>query len=68
MSNNTVTRETYVDMPSKDKLNILFDISTSTDRRLKVLEKRKRLDTTFAGAMGLAGGALVMGFRWIFGR
>ena len=67
MSNN-ITRETYIGMPDKDKLNVLYDISTDTSKRVKDLEKRKRYDTTFAGFMGLLGGAFVMTGRWVIGK
>lgn len=57
---NNIERETYVGMPIKDKLNVLYDMSMSIDKRTVKLEKRKRFDTTIAGFTGLAGGALAV--------
>jgi len=43
-------------------------MAVSADQRLLRLEKRKRFDTTFAGFMGLLGGAIIMTGRWVIGR
>jgi len=65
---NNISDKDFESMTIKSKLNVLYSVVKTSDRRLKTLEKRKKIDTTLAGFMGLAGGALVMGFRWIFGR
>ena len=65
---NSVGRETYVHLPVENKLDVLYDISISTDKRVEVLEKRKRFDTTVAGFMGFVGGAVAMVGKWIMSR
>ena len=65
MSNNIPSRETYIKQPDTNKLDTLYDMAVSADTRLYRLEKRKRLDTTFAGFMGLIGGAAMMAGKWI---
>ena len=68
MSNNIPSRDTYIKQPDTNKLDTLYDMAVSADQRLLRLEKRKRFDTTFAGFMGLVGGAIVMTGRWVIGR
>ena len=61
-----VTKETYISMPAKDKLNVLYDISTDTRLRLKSLEKRKRFDSALSFSGGILGGFTAIVAKWIF--
>lgn len=63
-----ISRETFRDFKeSNDKLNVLFDLvaenhecSCRTEKRMEKIEKsferRKKVDSTLAGLMGLIGG------------
>ena len=47
---NSISRQTFEEMPDGDKLNVLFDL-------LKGLEKRKKFDSVCSAIMGVCGGA-----------
>ena len=62
-----VTRNSYANMPTPNKLEVLFDItmelykcSCATQEKVDELEKkfdkRKKFDTSVAGASGFLGG------------
>jgi len=50
------------------KLDALFEVSEATLIDIKTLKKRKKVDTTVAGAMGLVGGFAAMMGKWVVGR
>ena len=76
---NGISRETYKQMPSDDKLNVLFDLHKDTyncaceaNDKITILEKkvdqRRKIDTTVAAGMGFIGGATVWIIKWIGGK
>ena len=67
-----ISKETFKGFDTDSKLNTLFDYTIDT--RIDVSEirvqitKRKKIDTTVAGMMGLVGGAAVMFGKWVMGK
>lgn len=57
---NIISRETFGDMNTDSKLNVMFDLHMDTNQRLQILEKkvdrRRKYDTALAGITGLIGG------------
>ncbi len=75
---NALSRETFEGMDEGSKLNILFDYVSSnhkcaceTQEELTELkqqfERRKKFDTTVAGAAGVVGGIFAHIGQWIIG-
>ena len=50
------------------KLDALFEVSETMLTDIQGLKKRKKIDTTVAGAMGLVGGFAAMMGKWVVGR
>lgn len=76
---NGITRDTYRDLDTDSKLNVLFDYmheihdcACSTDQKFNDFEKkydnRKRFDTTIAGTSGFIGGFIAVLVKWIVGK
>ena len=40
----------------------------SCHERFSKMERRKRIDTTFSGIMGIVGGGVVTGVKWLAGK
>ena len=66
---NSISRDTFDDMPVESKLGVLFDFAQeshrcacATEEKVITLEKKfdrkKRFDTSISTAAGLIGGAL----------
>ena len=53
---NSISRETFQGMETDSKLDVLFDYSLTMCEDIKVLKKRRKLDTMFSGGMGFVGG------------
>ena len=53
---NSISRETFQGMEWDSKLDVLFDYSVAMCEDIKVLKKRRKLDTMFSGGMGFVGG------------
>lgn len=60
MNGNLISRETFVEMETDDKLNVLFDLQHGTMKAVRVLEARKIFNSAMAFAGGLVGGAVAM--------
>lgn len=59
---NGITRETFEQMDTDSKLNVLFDYIVSGRVKMEELneklDKKKRVDTTIAGISGMIGGII----------
>ena len=67
-----ITKETFMGFDTDSKLNALFDymIDAKFDiSEIKMeINKKRKIDTTIAGAMGLVGGFAAMMGKWVVGR
>ena len=78
---NGITKETFSGFPNADKLNVLFDLSTDTNKNLEAMEtkiddgltaletkmdKRKKIDAGASIVSGMAGGFLAIAGKWAF--
>ena len=59
MSNN-ISRETFCGMETDSKLDVLFDYSVAMGEDIKILKKRRKLDTVVSGGFGFFGGFSAM--------
>lgn len=62
-----ISRETFRRLPDSEKMNVLFDVVSSTleehTTQISRLKRRKHRDSLFSGLCGLIGGAVTMFFR-----
>ena len=74
---DTIRKETFQRMPISSKLEVVFDIltnhcenvekiTTKLDKLERLINGRKRIDTTVAGALGFVGGAVAYVGQKIF--
>jgi len=70
-----IKRDIYITLSDSEKLIALYDTIMSMKgdlhghcKRLKVLEKKKLRDTTYAFGGGIIGGIVAMFSRWITGN
>jgi len=68
---NGISRETFMQMDTDSKLNVLFDfavdahqianVANETTKELtETVRRRRKFDTAFSGAMGFLGGFIAM--------
>jgi len=68
MSDSIISRETFEKSDPETRLRILFDVSYANYKALQRLEKRKKVDTTYAVMAGGVGGFLAMIGRTLLGK
>lgn len=66
MNGLVITKDTFGDMDTDSKLNVLFDISTDTHKQITALNKRKRVDKALSITGGVIGGFIAIAGKSVF--